>query len=170
MARVFVGTTKNGCAVYVDTEHSHAATHMKDTPGLLDLVKEALPKIEADGSVIRTEIDFGRIIGTMDLVETTDSDDVFYAMRPNRDRYSRFVHNREAVPTSWLVVRMERVNEKEYSLFTTYIGRLVPPFPFGDSRDSHEMIEFWKGHALAVGNQELVPETETKECPWPNFK
>ncbi|MEJ0053376.1 MAG: hypothetical protein WDN10_01430 [bacterium] len=65
---------------------------------------------------------------------------------------------------------MDKTGDNEYDIFTTYIGRLTPPFPFGDGRDSTETIEFWKDHALVIGAQELVPGTETKDCPWANFR
>ena len=40
MTQKFVAKTKNGCDVYVDMEHSHAATHFKDNPELFGLMDE----------------------------------------------------------------------------------------------------------------------------------
>src|SRR5258708_6687906 len=112
MASVYVGESKNGCKVYVETENSHASTHLKDTPNLMELVKEAIPKVTLTRDQDRLEIDMGRIIGTSDLVEVSGTDEVFYAKRPNRDRYSPFVKNRQAQPTSSLVIRLDKTGEE----------------------------------------------------------
>src|SRR5258708_5933868 len=119
MARVDVGESANGCKVFIETENSHASTHLEDTPGLLDLVKEAVPKVTLVKQEERIEYDMGRIVGTRDLIETKEGDEIFYAKRPHRDRYSRFVKNKKPVPTSSLVLRFVKTSENEYQLYTT---------------------------------------------------
>ena len=158
-----------GHKVFVETEDSHAATHLQDTPGLINLLKEAVPKIALAGTrgkQERFQIDMGRVIGTQDLVETQEGDEVIYAKRPNRDRYSPFVKNREPQPTSSLVIRLDKAGENEYDIYTAYIGILTPSMPYGDGRDSPEGLDFWKRHALILGHQTILPETVTKNCPW----
>lgn len=102
----------------------------------------------------------------MDLIETTESDDVFYAKRPNREKYTRFVRGREPVPATTVTIELRKKGGTEFEIFTAFIGKLTPPFPFGKDDLNEDGREFWKNHALVVGNQELVPGTETTDCPW----
>lgn len=165
MPPAFLGETKNGCKVYVDMEVSHAATHFADDPHLLDLVKEALSKIEPTEDMVRMEIDMGRIVGDAGVVETDEGDDIVYAMRPHRERYSRFVKNKSAEPTQYITLNLRKKGEKLYYLYTAFIGKLVPSFPGGDYLPEQSR-EFWSKHALIWGKQVVVPGTETKRCPW----
>lgn len=44
--------------------------------------------------------------------------------------------------------------------------RFTLSFPSGKDDKNEDRREFWKNHALVVGNQEIVPGTETRDCPW----
>lgn len=162
---MFIGKTKNGFDVYVDLEASHAATHFKDDPQLLSLVKEALPELEPKGDYWRHERHMGRIVGNTDLVETGESDEIVYAKRPLRDVYTRFVKNKTSSPSEWITVELRKIDERSLELFTTWIGRLVPSFP-GGKFETAESKPFWSKHALVWGKQDIVSGTETIECPW----
>jgi hypothetical protein len=168
-----VGKTKNGFDVYVDMVHSHAATHMKDHPELFGLLQEVVANYEIDPNVgqIRFEKDMGRIIGTMDLVETGEGDDVFYAKRPNREKFTRFVRGRQSTPTSSITTELRKIKHPQeagdaYEVFTVFIGHLTASFPYGKDDPNQENREYWKDRALIVGNQEYLPDTVTTECPW----
>ena len=87
-----IGQSKNGYDVFVDLESSHAATHFNDCPMLLKTVEKFIPLIELNGEKVRIEVDTGGVVGKSDLVETNETDEIVYAMRPYRDRYSRFVN------------------------------------------------------------------------------
>ncbi len=165
MNRIFAGTTKNGCDVYVDTESSHAATHLADTPELFELVKETLPHSEPTGDYCVLEEDMGRVVGTSDRVETEEGDEVVYAMRPNRDNYTRFVKNKQPEPTRFVTFHFKKNGEQEYELFSAYVGPIAPPFP-GSIHENGESRPFWEKHALVWGRQEVIPGTETSVCPW----
>lgn len=160
-----IGKSKNGYDVSVDLESSHAAIHFNDSPKLFNVVKKVIPLIELDKEKVRVEIDVGEVVGTSDLVETHQGDEVVYAMRPYRDRYSRFVKNRLGEETSWVVVSFERLSQEQYKLCTAFVGRLTPSFPGGDFMPEMSN-EFWSKHALVWGNQEIVPGSETDVCPW----
>lgn len=160
-----LGTTKDGRLVYVDMQNSHAASHFKDTPQLLELVKELLPKIETPQNYSRFDIDMGREIGLSDLVQTTDADDIVYAKRPNRTKYSRFVKNKGPVPSTMVTLELRKLEEGGLELFTAYIGSLTPPTP-GDGVKKETSKRFWMQHALAWGSQEIDSKTETRKCPW----
>lgn len=161
-----IGTLGNGAEVFVDPTHSHAATHLRENPELPKLIREALPLITSpkEGN---NEVDLGRTVGNSTLVETSGKDDIFYARRPNRDRYTRFVKNRDTVPVSTLVVRLVKKSDNEYELFTAYVGKDVPEFPASEA-DSEE-VTFWDNHALVFDNQEIVSGTITSACPWKRY-
>jgi hypothetical protein len=164
-ARELFGMTKNGLKVYFDMVSGHASTHFAHHPKLRAAVERALPTIEATEDVMRVEVDAGEEVGTTDLVETTDEDEVIYALRPLRSQYSRFVKNKAPAPTSWITIDLRKSGEDEYNLYTAYVGRVVPSFPGGEIMPEQSR-EFWAKHALVLGTQELVPGSETTECPW----
>lgn len=156
--------TKNGVDVYLDTEHSHALTHFAHHPKLVEAAKNALAGIEAKDDVVRFEQEMDEVVGMTDLVETTPDDEVLYALRPLRSIYSRFVKNRKSQPTRWIVVDLRKDGDA-YVLRTAFVGRMTPSFPGGDYL-SEQSREFWANHALVWESQEIVPGSETTECPW----
>lgn len=165
MQKTFLGKTKNGKDVFVDLEKSNAATHFKDSPHLQKLVSEALGRIELHGEHIREEVDMGCVIGKAGVVETSENDEIIYALRPHRERYSRFVKNRTSKDTQYITLDLRRDSKDSYDLYTAFVGRLTPSFPGGDYLPE-QSVDFWSNHALIWGQQEIVPGTETKECPW----
>lgn len=165
MQKEYLGKTKNNIDVYFDKEFSHAVTHFADHPKLVDSVKKIIPTIEIIGDVFRVDRDIGEEVGTIDLVETDEQDEVVYAKRPLRDVYSRFVKNKTSRPTSWVTIDLRKSGDNEYSLHTAFTGRLTPSFPGGDYLPDQSK-QFWSTHALVWGSQEIVPGSETVECPW----
>ncbi len=165
MKKEYIGKTKNGFEVYVDRDSSHAVTHFTDTPILLHLVKKFIPEFEMEGERKSVEFDAGEIIGFSDLVETGDTDEIVYALRPHRSLYSRFVKNKKPVPTSVLTIVLIQTEGKICHLYTAYLGPLTPSFPGGDYLPEQSK-QFWSKHALAWGTQQIIPGTETNVCPW----
>jgi hypothetical protein len=163
MGKLFA-TTKNGYEVYIDMERSHALTHLSKTSGLEAAAKEFIAGIGVCGDQLRLEKDMGYVVGFVDLVETKTGDDIVYAKRPHRETYSRFVKNKKSAPSSWVTLDLRRKGDL-YELYTAFVGRLTPSFPGGDFLPDQSK-DFWSRHALVWGSQEIVPGTETKECPW----
>ncbi|HSW81410.1 MAG TPA: hypothetical protein VLG40_03360 [Candidatus Saccharimonas sp.] len=163
MGRTFVGTSANYCEVYVDLEASRAATQLRENPGLLELIKEALPQIELVGPDVTKEHDFGKVIGFTDLVEVGDGDEIVYAVRENREVYTKFAKDREPSECNWVTMVFRAVADG-YMLYTTWIGQISPPFP-GEPTATHESWAFWRIHALVYGRQAIKPGTETTVCP-----
>jgi len=161
-----LGLSKNGVSVYFDPIHSHAATHFQDTPQLKELVREALMNTELAAEKEHFEYDFKRVVGTTDLFDTDDSDTIIYAKRVNRDNYTRFVLDKEP-PSSSVVTLVLYKNEDIYTLYSAWVGILVPSFPTAPTA-TPDSIPFWKVHALAWGSQPIQPGTELKEWPWPS--
>lgn len=161
----YLGVSKNNYKVFVDLESSHAATHFIDSPKLFEVVKESIPLVEILEDKVRVEYDTGIVVGDSDLVEIQSGDEVVYALRLHRDRHSKFVKNRFALPTTWIVMSFVKIKGDTYYLQTAFVGRLTPSFPGGDYLPE-QSADFWSKHALAWGNQQIVPDSETKECPW----
>lgn len=160
----YLGETKNGCRVHV-TSASHAATHLRDTPGLEQLVCELLPQLHVEGRNVFIDNDMGRIVGHTDLVATTEKDEIIYAKRPHRKDYARFVLHRESQPTSYVTVALHRRKSAEYELVSAWLGRIAPPFP-GDRRATTDSKPFWKKHALVWGRQKVQENSITTSWPW----
>lgn len=165
MQKEYLGKTQNGLDVYVDMKSSHATTHFAHNPHLFEFVKRLIPTISAYDEIVRLDKDMGEVVGSTDLVETSEGDEIVYAKRPLRTQYSRFVKNREPQTTTWITVDLRRLENGEYSLYTAFVGKLTPSFPGGDFLPGQSQ-EFWSHHALVWGNQEVVPGSETTECPW----
>jgi hypothetical protein len=160
-----LGKTKNGIEVSVDMVSSHATTHFAHHPKLLEAVKKIIPTLEVVEEIMRVEIDTGEVVGATDLVETGEEDEIFYAIRPLRSTYSRFVKNKKPSPTTWVTLDLRKVNDREYCLYTAFAGRLTPSFPGGNYLPEQSK-KFWSTHALVWGTQEIKPGTETEKCPW----
>lgn len=162
-------TTARGVRVLFDDKDSHLATHLKDTPGLSDLVREIFDKFDIKLRVgeprVTLSYDFGRIIGKSGLVKTDASSEIVYAKRKNRNTFSRFAKNREAEDISIVSVILTRLDHNEIELFSAWIGPIVPSFP-NDGHDEPESKEFWNNHALIWGDQEVQEDTTTTVCPW----
>lgn len=165
MKRQIIGQTKNGKTVYVDTQGSHAATHLADTLNLLELVQEAITGIVLNKDNTYVDKDMGRVVGLSDLVETNETDKVLYAKRLNRDNYTRFVLNRQAEPTNFVTLVLRKDSEDNYELWSAWIGRAVPQFP-GDEFETPDSRPFWQNHALVWGNQIVQLNTEREDWPW----
>lgn len=160
-----IGKTKNGKTVYVDTQGSHAATHIADTPDLLELVQELVANLVPNDDNIYVDKDMGRPVGLSDLVETNGTDKILYAKRLNRDNYTRFVQNRKAESTNFVTVVLRKDSVGDYELWSAWIGPAAPQFP-GDDFETPESRPFWQKHALVWGNQAIQPGTEREDWPW----
>lgn len=162
--REFVGRTRNGQAVYIDHEATKIGLHIAEAPQLLDLVKEVLSLNDADGENVAIEHDLGRIIGETSLIETAVGDEIVYAKRLQRDKYTRFVKNKSLAPTSWVTVILHEADEG-YNLWSAWCGQLVPTSPGGED-EMPKSQGFWGNHALVYDEAIIQMETLTAECPW----
>lgn len=159
------GHSRNGLRVVYDPVGSHVSTHFADTPNLRSLVEKIIAQTEVSGDSMGFETDMGEIVGHSDLVETDETDTIVYAQRPNRDTYMRFTQSRPPQPSSLVTVILTRQTEDTYNLFSAWIGSLTPAFP-GSPREEEGSKAFWETHALAWGNQEVDPDSITRQRPW----
>lgn len=160
-----IGYTRNGVFVYVDLIRSQAATYIAQQPRMLELVKKALSKTDAEGTEVTVEHNMGRAIGYNFVVTTTDSDTTFYAQLVKDSAYTRFVKNGKPRTTQYLTVILKRNEQNEYELHDTWLGRKRPPRPGTDS-ETAESLAFWENHAFILDNQPIQSRTITKTRPY----
>lgn len=161
-----VGRTKNNHPVYVDLLKSEAAKHIAHHPYLLTVVAEALKHISPNEPVVSLEYDMGRTIGRDFVVETSDSDNIFYVQMVHDSLYTRFIKNGEPLPTQYVSMILQRDQKSgPYRLQDTWIGRLTPPRP-GSAEETPESKIYWKEHAIVFGNEPIQSRTLTKTYPY----
>ncbi len=170
-----VGTLASGeTVVQKKGAHLHA-------DGVADLLETALARISCDRRYfIKEVIDFGRVVGCTDcvLLDESDASNVFYAQRPKRAGFTKFVRHRDPQPCSSIVIIMtlDRENSAQFNLVTAFIGALPEPEPWDERAFVREIdpdaararaMEFWLHRALvAKGSEGFDPDTETGICPW----
>ena len=140
--------------------------------GVEELLSEALATIAFDGQFQVFQVDFHRVVGVSTRVETTDEDEIVWAIRPTNIRkaarpYTRFVKNRAPVPCESMVIILKKADDvpNTYVLVTAFIGTQAQPEPW-DRNATEESLEFWSKNALVWGKEDVVLETVTDDCPW----
>jgi hypothetical protein len=134
---------------------------------VLQILPGALSKVESNGrKFIVEEIQMGRIIGETICVATKPGDQIVYAKRPKRFGLTRFVKNQKPELSSSVVTILKKAEEGDFFiLITAFIGNIAEPEPW-DRNATEKSRDFWETHALVWGYEEIVPGTETIECPW----
>ncbi|MBX4198448.1 hypothetical protein KW782_03890 [Candidatus Parcubacteria bacterium] len=152
---------------------SHLLNHEND--GILPLLPEALNRIQSGGrDFMEEEIDFGRVIGTTNCVETTETDEIVYAHRMGKDRDqnprrfdgpSRFVRNRQPEPCNTLLVVLKWDNrDPQYFVVTGFVGKKTAREPWDKFAKGGEK-EYWRTHALVFGTFPIDENTITSSIP-----
>ena len=165
-----LGTSKNNIQVVYDPIHSHAATHLEDTPGLKELVKEVITNLELNGQETAQHYDMGRVVGTCDVVDVGSADEIVYGVRKNRedDGPVPFTKSRKGEPCRYVAVHLVPKSDDVYILSSAWVGPFTDddePFPLSkDATDRSK--DFWNKHAFVYGSQEIIAGTETKKKPW----
>ena len=156
-----LATSRNSTVVYLDDNATHVMFHIRETPDLLDLVKEAIEAVDVpkNDDQFVFERDMGRVVGTTTRVHTGPTDEIVYAKRKERDSYSRFVKNRQAIPCRYIVIVLRNRAGKIY-LWTAMCGRLIPAVAVNPS--SH----FWTNHALVYDDTLLQMDTMRTDNPF----
>jgi hypothetical protein len=149
----------------VDRHRSHVHKGVSQ-----ELLAEALAQIWINLSVAHAvcESEFERVIGEKTCVLTSESDEIVYAKRRDRDRdeYTRFVKNRDPEPCNTVVVILKKdENEDVYVLLSAFVGKWLVPEP-GDPKATRGSDLFWKDHALVWGSFSVDEATMTTKSPW----
>ena len=141
MMNELIGTSANNIKVTFDPIHSHAATHIEDTPNLKQLVSEVVTGLKLDGKEIARHFDMGKIIGVCDLVNVNSSNKIVYGVRKNRedDGLVPFVKDKKGEPCPFVAIHLLPVTYGEYILSSAWIGTFDEddePFPL--SKNANE--------------------------------
>lgn len=154
-----LGISADGEPVFLDWSRTNVEYHLLETPDLISLVSEVISTIPVMGEQqVVAERDLGRIVGTTNLVETTDGDDILYAKRIGRDAYSRFAKNRQPIACSSIVVVL-RKGTSGYYLWTAMCAKLLP-------KDAWiEGSQFSRTHAMAFDESLVQLDTISKTKP-----
>lgn len=154
-----LGISADGESVFLDSMNTNIDYHLLETPNLIDLVVEALPTISVrDEQQVVIERHLGRIVGTTNLIETNDDDEIVYAKRIGRDAYSRFAKNRKPIPCHSIVVVL-RKGDSGYYLWTAMCAKLLPKEAW------NEDSTFNKTHAMAFDENLVQLDTVTESRP-----
>ena len=155
--KTILGITKNNMAV-VDRYNSHIHGD------LMELIKEALSKIEVKGFTV-TSYDFSEVIGECSLVETVLMDEIVYAQRHKRNGLTRFVKNKKPKKSKSLTMVLMPSKEKtdEFILITAFIGKPASVEPW-DPKATSKDVMFWRNNAI-IWDGDVIPGTETEIRP-----
>lgn len=160
-----IGYTQNNVPVHIDLISSTAAKQVSKQPYLLTLTAEALRRITLDKLNAKVELNMGRDIGYDFIVETSATDNVFYAQLLREDIYTRFVKKGQPTPTAYLSLVLERAHDDApYNLSGVWIGRQSPPRP-GEEKEARNSKVYWEKHAFVFENQAIQLRTVTKSVP-----
>lgn len=160
--------SKDGYKVFYDAIHSHAATHFDDTPGLKVLVSEVLEDRNIAENKLGFDLNMKRVIGTCDVVEANDSDEIIYALRKNRAEQGHvpFTKSRKPESSTFISIALVPSEEETYILSSAWIGTWDdPPFP-QQPHATPESKPYWSCHAFVWGSQEIEPNSAIESCPW----
>ena len=155
-----IGLSSDGRRVF-DRPRSHHKLEQR-------LLSSVLSRVRLTGRrFVRELIEFGSEIGLTTCVATFPEDQIVYARRPGRFGATRFVVNRCAEPCSSVVAIFKQMEERPdcHLLITAFIGGLPEPEPW-DRNATAASHDFWANHALIWGSCEVLPETQTSDCPW----
>jgi hypothetical protein len=101
------------------------------------------------------EVYLGEQVGYSTCVETGEEDEIVYAYRPHRHGPTRFVLNRDAVPTEQVTVILKRGDKPdEMILISAWAGAKAEPEPW-DREAGANSDDFWRNHALIWGSVEI---------------
>lgn len=165
----FLCKSKNGVSVTYDPVHSHAATHLEDTPQLAGLVAEVTGNMDLTGQAVAQHVDLGRIIGTCDVVAVDETDSIIYGIRKNRydDGLVPFTNTRKAQSCRYVTVQLVPKRDGTYELLSAWIGTWDDDEPFPLSQNANaRSIDYWSHFAFVLGSQEIVPGTRSTTRPW----
>ena len=152
--------SKDGCLV-VDHLRSHVHGDLKQK--LSTIIKEISC---SNRNYIHGIFQFPNIVGQSNCVPITWEDEIVYAKRLGRQTYSKFVKNRESIPTNQISIFLKR-HLDIYIIMSCYYGDFHIDAISSDFESIvDERLSFWDDHALIFRTAQIDPATITTRCPW----
>lgn len=161
--REILCNSKNGERVFFDIEKTNIRLHIIENNNLLTLMKEAIEKSDVTGDKVALQVDLGRVVGTTSCVPTDENDEIVYAKRIDREKYSRFVKHRELLPTTSVVVILFKESDG-YMVWSGWCGELLPQEPDGEG-GTRTARDFEQTHALVFDPRIIQSDTITNKEP-----
>jgi hypothetical protein len=152
--------SKDGFLVMDDT-YSHVHKELKDK------LSKIIKRINCSNrEYIEDIITIYGLEGLCTCIPITCMDEIVYAKRIGREKYSKFVKNREPIPTNSISVFLKK-KQDVYIIKSCYFGEFntEPEFFLYDSSEGKRK-SFWEDHALIFGSEPIYTETITTICPW----
>ncbi len=149
MAKKLLAVSATGAPVYVGEDTINHMTAHSDVK--MSDVAEAIKKLSYQAPFFIGPVDLQRVIGANSCVEVTAQDEVKMLRRKNRDGETPIVFNRQAEPTTQIVVGVCTDDDGLETLFTAFYGQLAPKEPWDPRLKDEEREEseaFWRTHAL----------------------
>lgn len=146
-----VGVTANGIPVF-RPKINHVTSHIQSR----ELIRQALSKVEQefDEEIRARVVEFDHVIGYTNCVEVSEDDEVFFAIREQRDTPIPMVRGHKPKPCSSMVVVLKPLpKNRAFQLVTAFVGEKSEPSPWSlrlrkGSPEYRASVEFWKKHAL----------------------
>lgn len=131
--------------------------HQDVYPVLADAINQC---VFTTDRIIKPTITFDQPIGLTTCVTVDESDDVFYATRKGRKWPTKFVRNRDPVPSNQLTLVLRTMkNPKIIRLLTAYVGgpseRETHDFNVTAPADIQRCKEFWATRALIFNPNDI---------------
>ncbi len=160
-----VAVTANKKHVYARLIQSKIADKISREPHLMTLASEILEQQTLVAKEPVLEVDTKRTIGSTEVIETKETDNVFYAKKRKSDVYTRFVKHCKVQDTSIISMYLARDEDGDYELVDINPGLFVPELP-GSPDESKESTSFWQKHAVVMNGQAIQSKTVTTDCPY----
>lgn len=160
-----IGESKNNKRIYAHMVLSAVAPQLARQPRLATLIREVAQSLTLTKPAVYFEHDMGRQIGYDEIVETAETDKIFYAKQLHKKSYTRFVKNHKAEPTQILSGLLLQDKNGDYELSELWLGKLFPPMP-GTEDATPESNDFWKTHAVVYNGQHIITSTQTQNAPY----
>ena len=156
----------SGTEAYVDLIGSKAGKCISSQPFLAALAKQALlNSLPLTPDTTYIEYDFKRDIGNTYVVETKDSDTVFYAKTGKSGLHKRYVRNRQPDSTSHITIMLHKDSDGNYEVTDLWLGMFIPELP-DSSQPDPAAYEYWNTHAEIVDLSSIQISSITHECPY----
>ncbi len=142
-----------------------AGRFLNHQPYVVGLIKEVLAGKVLSQAIEDIEEDMGRVIGVTDVVQTSDTDLIYYAQPIGSSEFMRYAKNRLPTPSTLLTMQLIRDDTGDYEVVRVWIGPKTPPFPTTEDIDISNK-EYWDSHAVAHKAHPVQSRSITKESPY----
>jgi hypothetical protein len=160
-----VGISSNQKQIVIDLRVSPAADQISQQPHLLNIAAKVLATSRIVGKHTWLTKDTGTPVGNSDVIQTNETDTIYYAQRQRSDEFTRFVKNKRLAPTSVMSIELTSDDGVKYYIQQIVIG-LRYPSPPEAGQENKVSADFWSNHALLWGDWPVKSTSITKNCPW----